>query len=633
LENPELAADNSETLAPVILSTGNSSVSGITSIAYNRRKGVGGSMQIEFTGYHPEEPKLSVGTWCFIATSHVAPITDMEAIQKRGLIRFIGQIYELESTYQVDAASGRLMRKVNMVIREWCHVLHCPLRYHPVSQEQNFNKIAIANKLAEDSGEERGKILSTIGSSYSNVFQQPALALAWARCLTENNTSVLQVLGIKAKDLTVFSTTIARLPILPEQMLKDLFPKKRLKPDTAWADKDGFMDLVSGVQIWGSGDKEYFGKKLKADEKANRPVAPTTLDFFMSGESLYQVIVNQVSGGGGVEVFADLWYDGDGKPKPVMVVRDIPFTLKEVDKAIGSSKYPWTYFDDLPIVTIPAERILKISVKQSIHNTANLIQMGIQDGSWSRVAEAQALFYYGTTVLTESQRRFGCQTRPKLSIRDIFSAPQAAVGDEKITTTTTETRGEKSDPVKTQESKAHFQWFAELTRKQIQWYGTDYLFPSCTLVVKDADFPLAAGINVAFSLPNGAIYVGHCEGFSQGFGIDDAGRISSQTTIQLIRLCVLDEDGKYKPMSHRNVVNLLGQPSPVAIDAVYATSGKDEAETFQISANIQVDASAKIIEENYKKFNEKVAEVKKKRAEDLEKAIDAANGKGKRVPQ
>lgn len=603
LENME---GNNTTAKPVIYATGSTTISGITSIQYSRRKGIGGSMNVEFTGYIQAEAQLSVGTWCVLHTSHVSPlVTEQEPnkVAPHGIIRFIGQVYEINASYSTDA-SGRLMRKVIMTIREWCHALHCPIRYHPVSATYNLNQVAVGKALGSDTKKQdaaaRSQLMARIGSSMVNVFQQPALSLAWIGAMQKNTDSLLSVLGITTKDVSMFSNVIARLPSLPDKLLEDVFPDKKLTSISAWA--EGFMGLLSGVQTWteAAGDNAFWDKSVEVDAKANRPVAPAALDFLTQSQSLYQMITSQVSGGGGTEVFADMWYGPSNEPLPVLVVRDIPFTLRT---SMKGNKFPWTVYDDLPRIPVPLSRIMRLDLKQGIHNTANLIEMSILNGS--NVAEVQALKFFGTVVLPESQKRFGAQQRPALQIRDIFTAPEKSKAKGTLEAGTKEGVAENVAKIATaikNQNVSPYAWFGELSKRQVMWFGADYLFPSCTLTVKDADFPVACGVNVSFASRNGKItYVGHCEGFSQSFVLDqESGRAVSQMSIQLSRLCVVGADKNLAPMTYDMIVNFLQQSTPGTLDIGAAGPVQEmSAEAFEHLGEVKIDAVGKQIQAAY----------------------------------
>jgi hypothetical protein len=572
----------------VVYATGGGPISGITSIQYGRRKGIGGTMTVEFSGYIQAEANLTVGTWCVLHTSHRSPLVENAKSVKvlpHGLARFIGQVYEINASYFADG-SGRLVRKVTMTIREWCHALHCPIRYHPVSSKQNLNKVGIGKALADSDSAKRSELISKIGSSFVNVFQQPALSLAWVGALQKDRGSLLETIGVTVEDVAMFSNVIARLPAIPDKLLEDLFPSKKLSSMSAWT--EGFMDLLSGVQMWGKGEKNAFWDiAVTANDTAERPVSPASLDFFTQSQSLYQMIANQVLGGGGTEVFADMWYGPNNEPKPVLVVRDIPFTLR----SSFDGKFPWTMYDDLPQIEIPLSRIMRLDLKQGIHNTANLIEMTVTEGSWSNVAEATALKFFGTVVLPESQKRFGAQQRPTLQIRDIFTPKKKNSLKGDIKPGSAEEVQANVDAIKSaaaMESESQFKWFGELSKRQVMWFGADYLFPSCTLMVKDADFPIACGVNIAFT--SGEVkYVGHCESFSQVFTLEpESGRAVSQTSIQLSRLCVKSKNGNLDPMTYSMLVNFLRQKTPDTLELKSPTDLSKDA--FEATGSVDLDA-------------------------------------------
>jgi hypothetical protein len=250
----------------------------------------------------------------------------------------------------------------------------------------------------------------------------------------------------------------------------------------------------------------------------------------------------------------------------VLVVRDIPFTLRS---STAGDKFKWTIYDDLPRIPIPLSRITRLELKQGIHNTANLIEMSILNGS--NVAEVQALKFFGTVVLPESQKRFGAQQRPALQIRDIFTAPEKnkkKAGLEPGPKADVTASMAKIETAIKNQSATPYEWFGELSKRQVMWFGADYLFPSCSLTVKDADFPIACGVNISFTSRGGEItYVGHCEGFSQSFILDqESGRAVSQMNIQLSRLCVVGKGEKLAPMTYDMIVNFLQQTTPGTLD-------------------------------------------------------------------
>lgn len=617
---PVKGASNVESLPPITYTTGSQQPSGITSVNYTRNKGPGSVMNIEFTGYINEEAKITVGTWCLLSTHSSHPMADFETVRDQGMVRFIGQVHEINVDYSVIPESGRIARKITMTVREWCHVLHCPVRYHSTSEEGNLTKLGTASSVAENN-QKKADIIRRIGTSIVNVFQQPALSLAWVGGLNSKSDELLdQFKNLTSKDLSLFPKVTARLPALPTELTNFVFQNSTDiytgTPKTAWS--EGFFTLLSGVQKWSSAGKySFFGKGVNPDEKAKRPMSIAVLDFFNSGDSLFEIIMKQVMGGGGVEVFPDLWYtkaiDNSWKPRPVLVVRDVPFTLKK-----QKSAYPWTVYDDLPRLSIGSEHITRISLKQTAQNTATIVQLIPSSGDWTKIASAAQIAFYGTSIMAEGQERFGAQSRTS-AIRDIFMVEGDPVGDDDISAY--ENEADSVTKIKEKIGSGSLKvdataWFNELRLKHQQWYGADYLYPACTLLLKDNGQPFSVGINVSFNVPSGINCVGHCESISQTFVIDASGRVINNTQIQLSRLCIEGASKDLEPMAYSTLVNLLRRDNQ---GLTAALENKVEQVAQDTVSNVTVDIMA-ALEESKTKKTENDNTVKKK-TEDGRKVI------------
>lgn len=564
------ASDN-----PIVLSSDLSTGTGITFLQYTRRREPGSALTIDCMG-KIDPVAARIGNWCVLTTSSKSPIKKtgnrQKPLNENSIVQFIGQIYNVNCQYLSDG-NGNFRRIMKITLREWSHILHVPVRLHPAA----MNKAQSGQ--VEETVKKAGTTFKLFGTALLNVFESALVGLQMLGGISKDNTSIVDpVINSKDEYLKFLRSTVSRFPVLPKLLMEDLFGSASGDPEDFWT--DNFMKVASGVQKWGDisvdnniipiSNLDNLKSFIKAD--AQRPLAFVPISDYIKGGTLLDIIAGTVGGNAASEFFADLWYtkkdDGTIGVQPVIVVRDTPFSFK--GSGLGSSflssdNFEWTFFDDIPRTKIPAGTILAISVSQTSANTANFIQLSPANNTFASAAAAD-LTYNSTVVLPESQKRFGGQSR-QMQVRDIWTLgnKQSSLLSPSLPTTPVSSDSETIKAVEsTKDAKSleakgviNFSWFQNLIGKLVEWYASDYMFPSVTLTIKDNNTPISIGHNIEFQFgDDGFKYVAHVTGIDVRLQVHPDGRIENITVINAIRLCHDDKGCKVVPQSV--ILNLLG---------------------------------------------------------------------------
>jgi hypothetical protein len=95
-------------------------------------------MEIVYSGY-VDKSVIRVGNWVVYKTSSNGVIVDP---LKQGIVRFIGQIYKVDTSYTHDKSAGHRRRAIKISVREWSHLLFCPVRFDPYAVAgQSFSSV------------------------------------------------------------------------------------------------------------------------------------------------------------------------------------------------------------------------------------------------------------------------------------------------------------------------------------------------------------------------------------------------------------------------------------------------------------------------------------------------------------
>lgn len=569
VENPNNAIENSFTRKPLFIGTANPSSKNATGIIHTivtKTKQGSASLTMDLMGRVPTDLTIP-GTWVVFLTSGTVPMetnrVDYSSLldDPSVVVKFIGQVYSSNMSHIADK-EGTLRRTAKVTFRDWSHALHTPVTFHPYSLTRNQTDPSAYNSIEKKLNEvfKSGKLVQNLNTSLFNVFQKANLFLSFLNALgsSKEDGLISQEILANKEDLKIFSEAISRMPVIPEALIIDLFPEKDYNADTVWADI--FIEVLSGVQDWaknknkktvfngcfGTYDNRIATKDwIINDGRAKRPLSYIPPTQLINGGSVSELIQHHVLTNAGSEYFTDLWYyekNGKVRVQPVLVVRDIPFSLKSQESKEGS-KIPWTSFDELPMVNIDAKYIISINLTQTMEKTSNVIMLEPNNEILSAADLSGEVLRHGILVMPEHQKRFGGLLR-QIAIKDMVS-PNIVQATQDLTYGPVpakegiEERNTFENTKKVEVKDLYIDWFHELQKKHRQWYGEDYRYPSGNIHIKDCNHRFCVGMNVQFRLrndKNATPFVAHIERVDSRLTVVENGVVSNSTRIYFSRL-------------------------------------------------------------------------------------------------
>jgi hypothetical protein len=520
---------------------------GIHYVSISRNKTPGGTMQIDINGGINAEPiAFQVGAWCsFYSTAKGKPFTSKSEVLKNGILRFVGQIYSINGQYMTDG-NGLLRKTLKISVREWSHVLHTPMRFHPQAQESNFSAASKLSLILNDLSSYKDA-LEQLGTQRLNVFQYPLVALSFVGYFNKVNERYSSLIAEKGT-LQNFSTITSHLPNIHSQLVEDITGEK----SNNFSD---FMRVVSGVQTY-ENPMEGLVPDDVGDPEVKRPVSLAKTEGFVSGAPLYQMMETIISGNGATEMYTDIQYKEDSGNivgVPSLVIRDLPFTLsKALDGGQDENDYQWTIYDDLPRTTIPPQAIASLSLKQGIENVSNLIVFNVDRTTFSAANVQTIASCFGTNVLPNSQYRYGGISR-EIPMTDIFAPPdkfkfEIAVNPTQIGQVNLKTDESTTATGTSSASAIGIDWWRSVANRLLEYYGTANMYFDGSITLYDDDYYLSVGNNLQWKMfDSGVKLIGHINQLDMRYQIEEGGRVTSQTTLGLTRVCG-ERKGKLLPL-------------------------------------------------------------------------------------
>jgi len=509
------------------------------------RSAIGGTLEVDIFGANPQ---VNVGDWVVFKTSATGKFTQ-DNFKSHGLTRFIGQIYSITPSFFADA-EGNVRRTYKLNVREWSHVLYVPVRFDQLALESASEEIPALNSVAgivTGSTGDKNDLFEKLIQAKLNTFETVEALLEIIGGLSADKTKQT----INKLDIYKVST---RMPLIPYTLVEDHVitqDKAKLSGGAQQFDSErpwstGFMWNILGVQEWDKQDSTGLFESAEDIKKSVKLVTqgrPTTFvspGIYYKGESFNDLLTKKL-GPEGYEFYTDLWYikDKQGviKVAPVLVVRDNPYSMR--GQGVDDRKFSWTYYDDLPKVSVPLRNIVSITPSQTFLNSKNYIRCEYKSAIISHYPNQAATIINGTQTNIASQNRFGgMEMNPIIS--DLYNV--------------------KGEDKSVQDNAAN--WLTALSQKLISYYSYDYLFPRASILIKDADFPLSVGFNMEIPLgKDRATLVGHIDSIDYRYHVHSDGRHENQTYVKLSRLCMLGEDGKtLQPLPPQGILDLIKLP-------------------------------------------------------------------------
>ena len=527
---------------------------GITGVSLHRSKGTpDGSCSITMVG--PLSPKIYVGGWAIISS-----ITQNENGQSSSLTRFVGQIENIDISYNVGE-NGNIFLQSSIKIREWSAMLRMTVRYDimalaatgfgtPGGQLQGVSDL-LKSAAAGDSS--HYKEISKMLNNAFDPYEIGHIILALIGSL--NAQDAIQTVKSLTEDLKL-PNVATTAPYIPQGLLARLgigsgtskLPQlgSLLSNNSKNPYQSGFVKLITGVQseaVYNDGEWDgVFSSKngTKIEELSKNyqtgyealveKVKPLTAGFqsiLSSGAPAWDLLStccdNTVN-----EVFTDLLYEtgsneDDVVAKPVIFLRNRPFLLKRIrDGEMEGIKIPsdvdlsiFAVYDDLPRHKIDSRSVLNFRVNSTFLNSPNYIRINYAPGVlMDKTGEPEAL-NAGLDRLDAEMKRFGGNEKTLTTIYN--GTDPSGIGGE-------------SGAVGTIDD-----WYKQLATLARAWYSYNYRMGTGILMLKENGIPLSIGNNVQFKFGQ-YMLVGHIEGIRCDFQVEADGSETNLTTVTLVNI-------------------------------------------------------------------------------------------------
>jgi hypothetical protein len=555
---------------------------GIKQMNFVRGKGTPDAKStFTIVGSPPKE--AVVGTW--IVISSYQKLTEGK-LKGRGFAetskpRFIGQITTVSTTYNTEAETGLISRSTVYQAREWSHALTIPVRLDSLALAAQF-KDGFAKIEAATKDEVKPGVITELIKQSFNPFQTAALVLTVIGALQQNDKPN----GIDTKAFEKFYEVAVKMPSVPQSLLNRLGISA--KPNAAFT--SGFMKTIIGVQTKpmlndGSWNGVFSKSSMTLDDfqknfnrsPSDRPSVLGAVYILQAGASAWQLLQSYCDPSLN-EFYTDFVHEaGDNGiigARPVMMMRDKPFSMKTVEKNVLTLTDPdavqktssFSKYDNLPRINIPSANISRFSISNTMINSPNYIRVDFHemDGNANQ-AEAVSRFR-GAIQLRPEMNRFGGY---EFSIESNFlghnggnpaqtggGAVGGVVGGtldvgknlkgalDNVTSKIDQAKGAISgDTINITEKFEFVKWVDKMKLIAQSWHSYDYRMGSATLILRDDNFSLTCGFNAQFQIGN-FVLVGHIETISASVVVDGNGTYITETQVQLSRVVVAPDGNK-----------------------------------------------------------------------------------------
>lgn len=536
---------------------------GLTYVSFSRTKNVGNVLNLTYMGYFAD---VQVGDWVVLKTTSKGTfaLSEQESDSpdfylSKGIVRFIGQIFNITSQYNTDT-DGILRKSYNVLVREWSHCLNIPVRYSDelsVLSQKETTQIESVKKILEKSKQTTDK---------EKQFVQKFIDSNWKKYISTNLSSfeiienILTMIGIRSKfsaekEFNYYLTTSV-LPIIPSAIYEDHIQQyEDEKYEEQFPFNTGFIYQMIGPQKWNGvnlNNNLFNPNEIDSivDREAIRPPAFVSPSIYSEGIVFTDITSKILDTGGEYETYSDiLYFDNGGELtcKPVLVVRDKPISFKSIAASSDNKQYTskdrnfgFTYKDDIPRITLPLANIISFSVSYSIQNSYNYIQFT----PIPKILKEQPNMHYalknGRYKDHQSQRRFGGQEYVASCsefLGNVNKNPSESEKPPKITESKNKKQTNKKEGTATKASKDNIpttDWLFALTQKYKHYLPAKFAMPNCTVQLIDNDFPLSVGLMVRIEFgENRPTICGQIEEISYTTNINGEGKIANQTYIKL----------------------------------------------------------------------------------------------------
>lgn len=533
---------------------------GLTYASFSRSKGIGNILNLTFTGVLPD---IYVGDWIVLKTSSRGRFSEYENSKdyylNKGIVRFIGQIYNVNSQYTADS-DGILRKTFNIGVREWSHCLNIPVRYSDELRLLGISEDVRTEVIQENVDSvklENPKVKEFVDSEWTRYIKthKPAFEII------EN---LLNIIGIKSyifsegREATGAYLTTSILPSIPSEIYDDhIFEMPEEKYEKSFPFSSGFLKAFIGPQKWDleiSENNLFYAEDLDKiiDQEATRPVTFISPEIYSKGSPFVELVRSILDSGGEYEIYSDIFYMESEEStgplcKPVLMIRDKPISFKCLDNSPNMPDYKksqknfgFTYKDSLPRINIPLNHVISLNVSYTSQETFNYIQFNPVAKAFIEEHNKRIGLKEGRFKDLESQQRFGGQEYVA-DIGEFLCAIKAEPpeGPPAPKITTPKDKNNKEEKAGTQAEATvpeplSIDWFRALTQKYRYYLPIKMAMPKATIQIIDNDFPFTVGLMARIDLGAGRPTIcGEIEEISYTTNINGEGKISNTTYLKL----------------------------------------------------------------------------------------------------
>ena len=562
---------------------------GLISVGFTRSKAVG-SMEAVYAGYANADA-IREGNWVVFKTSAKGKITNP---LKEGIVRFIGQIFNVNSNYVKDG-NGKLTSTYKVYVREWSHILYCPVRYDPyvnagqstaavvqnvtqdtypggsppslinipylnsrskdlkgnMKQEQfslvPINLAANENKITEP--KDSAAIMQELFIRYRQPFTYVSGILALISNMNKSSESLSSVFSLQdcqplVDSLNYHYKIVARSASIPTQLVKDhLYPSSDIGGyDPSSPLSTGFLWYVSGVQKWDQNKSAYDPRTGLYNLRDFTGSGMSSLVYspkeaFRPGTLMDPKVISM--GASAIEVIS-----GMCEPTAYDFYTDLWYTEAENGAIMAA---PVLVVRDNPF-SIKAYRKLFTQTNNSKYKWTmfdDLPQLTIRSSSVLSINTTRNILesvnYVRVVPNTMGVMDQQTQAAATFGGTAVIPSQQYRFGGKEMVVTSYCGLVTPSQEGSDQGATYDPDWFTELRNRIVEWNSNNHVWFKMTVTIKDSDYPLTVGDNIRIPLgKDRPILIGHLDAVDFRIKNEDSGLVTNSVVLSISRVGMQD---------------------------------------------------------------------------------------------
>jgi len=546
---------------------------GITFIGFNRGKGSNSSL-LTFSIVGPVDDTLVIGNWVVVKSnaklntivgkSEEKKSKTIKSIEKTSYLnvpRFVGQIEDINTSYNKNPETGKIGHVTSVTVKEWSHVYDVAVRYDEsvvAAEAAQAGLPATISSTAAGQGqtvtqEEMFELMSQAYNpfEYAHMILKLVGGISKADSLTSKSDSNLKLPQLALRFPDIPDTLLQDLGLSEQSPLQDLKslvgsaqPSANKGFDNAFT--TGFATVITGVLkdalhnkgewdgLYSEGEVRKMSKgTLYERDPPGRPITSGMTTLLSQGLSAWGLL-NRSMDTDFNEIFTDMIYErtkaGNIKTYPVLWLRDKPFALKSVFKTSKrlSSSGVWTKYDDLPRIYLPSSHLQSVQFSSTAKKAVNFIKIDFVPNENN--SDYKILSTLAGTIRNRPNEmaRFGGRemfASTNFVTQEFFKAGSEDSPLASVSSSIAGLAGTSSG------------WFEQLRDILDVWWGQYFKQPSAVLSIKDYNVPFSIGHNITWIMGDIQL-VGHIESANISVSINpETGKHSTDVILHLDRVC------------------------------------------------------------------------------------------------